>query len=190
MDFSDIALVALVGGGIYFYVNLPVEAFTDTDKYPVITNPDGTKDQTRFKDGSTGGIALFKERTMVHMLVNGKFMVSEYPKPKEVDAGGGDVAKGAITSGVKITYYDADGKPISMEKFTEDILSSNPLTPPQSGGGFVPGANKTSDSINTNVNPNDFSQLPTPPPQIPNPSWPGSPGFPGQGGFPYLPFPR
>jgi hypothetical protein len=183
MDFSDIALVALLGGGIYFYVNLPVEPFTDTDKYPVITNADGTKDQVRFKDGTTGGIALFKERTVVHMLVNGKFMVTEYPKPKEVKAG----EKTEVSGGAVITYYDADGKPISMDKFTEDILSNNQLTPPQSGGGFVPGANKTSDPINTNVAPQDFSQVPAPPPQMPNPSWPGSPGFPGQGGFPLPP---
>jgi hypothetical protein len=116
------------------------------------------------------------------MLVNGKFMVSEYPKPKEVDVAGSS-AKGAIGGGVVITYYDADGKPISMAKFTEDILSNNQLTPPQAGGGFVPGANPTSDPINTNVTPQDFSQIPAPPTNPPNSSWPGLPGFPGQSGF-------
>lgn len=169
MDFGDIALVALIGGGIYWYVNKPVEAFEDVDKFPITTNQDGTKQQTRNKDDGS--------KVEVLMKTNGFFRITSTPKPG---------ADGKVSvSDISILFYNDEGALITAEQYTNDtVLAGSALNGLQGGGGYVAnGGNPPQNPIDTNVNPSDFSQVPPPPTGTNAPSYPGNPGFPGQSGF-------
>jgi hypothetical protein len=159
MDFGDIALVALIGGGIYYYVNMPEEAFTDTDKFPVITNQDGTKSQTRTKDDGS--------KVEVMMKTNQFFRKTATPKP-------GADGKVAV-SDIVITFYDADGKSITAEKWTNDVvLANSALVGLQTAGGYVGnGGNSSGGSASTLPTP--MTQESRPPATLPN-SFPAVPG--------------
>jgi hypothetical protein len=167
MDFGDVALVALIGGGIYWYMNLPEEAFTDTDKFPVTTNPDGTKSQTRTADDGS--------KVEISMKINQYFRKTSYPKPN---------ADGKYsTADVVITFYDADGKSITAEEWTNGVvLSETGVTPLQTAGGYVGNGGNSSSGQATTM-PTPVTQVPNPPPSTSGPQFPGQPGFPGMSGF-------
>jgi hypothetical protein len=159
MDFGDIALVALLGGGIYYYINMPEEAFTDTDKFPVVNNPDGTKSQTRTKDDGS--------KIEVFMKTNQYFRKTATPKP-------GADGKVAV-SDIIITFYDDEGKSISAEKWTNDtVLASSALAGLQTAGGFVGNGGNSSSGPATTL-PTPQTQVPRPPSTFPN-SFPPIPG--------------
>jgi hypothetical protein len=159
MDFGDIALVALIGGGIYYYVNLPEEAFTDTVKFPVTTNQDGTKSQTRTADDGS--------KVEVMMKNNQFFRKTVTPAPDK----DGNVSAVNIV----ITFYNAEGKSITAEEWTNDVvLSETALTGLQTAGGYVGNGGNSSDGPATTL-PTPMSQEPRPPATLPN-SFPAVPG--------------
>ena len=159
MDFGDIALVALLGGGIYYYINMPEEAFTDTEKFPVLSFPDGTKTQTRTADDGS--------KVEIMMKTNQYFRKTATPKPG---------ADGKVsTADIVITFYDADGKSISAEKWTNDtVLANTALKGLQSGGGYVANGGNSSDGPASTL-PTPFTQETRPPATLPN-SFPAVPG--------------
>ena len=202
MDISDLILFGGIGFGVYYFVygeGSKVEAFTDTDKFPVKSDLQGGKRQERNNDDGS--------RTIVQMEPSGAFQVQKFPKPD---------SDGKITNGdIKILYYDKDGMSMTIEQWTESLKANPPYDTPktmvdgnslkivannitpynptfqplatvyrpaQTGGGFVGRAINVPDGIESSPQP--FSQVP-PLPYVPaSPLWPGSVGFPGMNGFP------
>ena len=177
MDWSDVvfnlALVAVVGYGIYVVVNMPVEPFQDTTKFQVMTWPDGSKTQTRYNLDGSGNIMEHGDYVYTYMKPDGKFQQDSHTitLSNPTEAMNSDF-KRVVIDDVTTVYYNDEGHVITLEEYgssPQDILKL-----PQSGGGFTGnGGNSESNVIEPEPDYNYDENGTTVEPQ--NPNYPPAP---------------